>query len=109
VARSIHRVQIALSRGTFELPWSSREALLDELAHQDSMQDIRDAFQAVGTSRPVKLNQAQKMALTLVIEVWGGEVEGGLTGGLPEGIFELRNALLDDLHDDPPASFGAQT
>jgi hypothetical protein len=72
------------------------------------MRDICEAFEAVGTSRPVRLTQAQKMALTLAIDVWGGEVEGGLTDGLPEGIFELRSALLDDLHDNPPASFGAK-
>ena len=109
MARSIHRVQIALSRETVELPWSSREALLDEIEHLDSMRDICEAFQAVGTSQPVRLTQAQKKALTLVIDVWGGEVEGGLTDGLPEGIFELRTALLADLQDNPPASFGAQT
>jgi hypothetical protein len=55
--------------------------LLDELEHPDSMQDVCEALHAVGTSRLVKLTQAQKMALALAIEVWGREVEGGLGDG----------------------------
>ena len=103
--RSIHRVQITLSRGEVELPWSSREALLDELEHLDSMRDICEAFQAVGdvaASPPHAYTEGRPPRSDR------GEVEGGLTDGLPEGIFELRTALLADLQDNPPASFGAQ-
>jgi hypothetical protein len=62
------------------------------------------AFEAVGTSRPVQLTAEQKGLLIEVIEFWGSQVQGGLTDGLPEGIFELRNALHDALHDSKKSS-----
>jgi hypothetical protein len=48
---------------------------------------------AVGTSRPVTLARTQKIRLLLVVEGWLWEVS---TTGLPDGIFELRNALIDE-------------
>lgn len=98
-ARRPDSVRIPQSRVTIELPWASRDALLEQIRHLDSLRDVRKAFEDVGTSRPVDLTQTQKGALIEVIEHWGGEVPGGLTDGLPDGIFELRNALHDDLHD----------
>ena len=80
------------------MPWSSRVALLDELQRYETGYAIRDAFTAVGASRPVKLTNEQKTELLRLIEVWGERTEGGMRG-LPEAIFALRNALEDDLHD----------
>ena len=97
--RSIDHVQIALSRGTIALPWASRQALLERLAQLNSLRDVRKKFVDVGMSRPVRLTQQQKGALSEVIEVWGSREPGGLTDGLPDGIVELRNALGADLHD----------
>ena len=77
---------------------SSREGLLGQLVRVGSTHDIVAAFQVVGTSEPVRLTQPQKVTLLHVIEVWAGETDGGLPA-LPEGIFALRNALDDDLHD----------
>ena len=37
-----------------------------------------------------------------VIELWARQTDGGFDE-LPEGIFALRNALHDDLHDTAPA------
>jgi hypothetical protein len=37
--RSIHCVQISLSRETVALPWSSRQALLERLRRVESMRD----------------------------------------------------------------------
>jgi hypothetical protein len=48
---------------------------------------------AVGTSRPVTLARTQKSRLLLVVEGWLWEVS---TTGLPDGIFELRNAVIDE-------------
>jgi hypothetical protein len=81
------------------IPWASRDALLDEMRDLESMKDACDAFVAVGTTQPVVLTDPQKGGLIDVIEVWGSQVPGGLTDGLPEGIFDLRNALHDDQHD----------
>ena len=52
---------------------------------------------AVGASSPVKLTLQQEGDLLRAIEDWHRDVGG--YDGLPEGIFELRNELIDDLHD----------
>ena len=57
---------------------------------------MRDAFETVGTSRPVSLTRRDKVALVAVIDLWASDTEGGFSG-LPEGIVELRDALRDDL------------
>jgi hypothetical protein len=97
--RRIDEVHVPLSRESVTLPWASREALLDQFRHLDSMSETRKAFEDVGTSAPVRLTREQKGALIDVIEFWGSQVEGGLSDGLPEGVFHLRNALHDDLSD----------
>jgi hypothetical protein len=81
-----------------ELPWNARQELLDQLAHLDSMRSVRGAFEAVGTSQPVKLTTEQKGALLEVVQFWATQVRDGYEG-LPEGIYELRCSLVDDLHD----------
>ena len=95
--RSIDHVQISLGRETINLPWASREALLGQFKDLDWMRDVLRAFDNVGTSRPVQLTQDQKRDLLKVIVHWSNE-EGGYDR-LPEGIFDLRHALHDDLHD----------
>jgi hypothetical protein len=105
--RRIDEVQIELPGGIVSIPWSSREALLEQLQARDSIADVpdvRDVFLAVGTSRPVVLTDPQKLALRKVIMFWANEV-GGSYDDLPEGIHELRNALHVDLpvdDDDVP-------
>lgn len=92
-------IEIPLRRTTVTLPWASRESLLERLIH-DADKEIRAAFEAVGASRPVNLTPVQKTELFRVIETWQGIVGG--SSGLPAGIFNLRNALLDDQYDDDP-------
>jgi hypothetical protein len=88
------KVRIELLRGTVSIPRSSRDALLEQLG--DSMDDVRDAFQAVETTQPVRLTDPQKLALRNVITFWANQ-KGGSYDDLPEGIYALRNALHDDL------------
>lgn len=57
---------------------------------------IVEAFEAVGTSRPVKLDADGNDLLLLVVARWLEEVS---TDGLPAGIFDLRNELVDDAHN----------
>ena len=79
------------------IPWSSRDALLEQLQRRDSIADVpdvRDALLAVGTSQPVHLTDGQRLALRKVITFWANEM-GGSYDDLPEGIHELRNALHD--------------
>ena len=97
-------VRIALRRGIVSIPSSSRDALLEQLRDQDSMSDVRDAFEAVGTTQPVRLTDPQKLRLRNVITFWANQM-GGSYDDLPEGIHALRNALQDDLpHVDVEAS-----
>ena len=96
--RNINTVRVSTSRGIIPLPWSSREALLAEFSHLDSMRQVREKLDAVGTTQPVELTTAEKGNLVACIDFWSNEIEGGYAG-MPEGLFALRNALHDDLHD----------
>ena len=103
--REIDEVRIELRRGIVSIPSSSRDALLEQLVKRGSMTDVpdvRDAFLAAGTERPIRLTDPQKLGLRNVISFWAVE-EGDNYDNLPEGVFALRNALQDDLpHVDVP-------
>ena len=62
------------------------------------MSEVRDAFQSVETTHPVRLTDPQKLGLRNVITFWANK-RGGSYDDLPEGIYDLRNALQDDLLD----------
>jgi hypothetical protein len=87
-------VHVATSRGTIVIPWGSRDTLLQEIRRIDSANSIRKAFQDVGASLPVQLSRDDKAHLVELLNFWASEVS---TAKLPEGIWDLRNALLDDL------------
>jgi hypothetical protein len=95
--RGIDEVRIELPGGTVSIPWSSRDRLLEQLETRESIADVpdvRDAFEAAGTSRPVRLTDPQRLALRKVITFWANEM-GGSYDELPEGIHDLRNSLHD--------------
>lgn len=94
--RANERVRIAYSRGFAEIPWSSRQALLERIRPLESMRPVVAAFEAVGTSQPVRMTREQREVLLDVLETWY-EQEG--MDGLPEGVRELRDALQDDRAD----------
>ena len=54
----LDEVRIDLRHGIVSIPWSSRDALLEQLRDQDSLSDVREAFQAVrrtaGVAQPVR-------------------------------------------------------
>ena len=79
---------------TVQIPWDSRDALLERLRREGDADEIIAAFQAVGATRPVKLKPEAKRRLLATCEAWLMEAT---TQGLPPGIFELRNALHDEL------------
>ena len=66
------------------------------------MNDVRNAFRAVGTTRPVRLTEPQKAALLNIITIWADQTVDGDVSRLPEGIEALRHALHDDLHHVGP-------
>jgi hypothetical protein len=74
IRRASEWVTVAMSRRKVEMPWASRQALLDRFRHLDSMRDTRAAFEAEGTSAPVRLSQQHKADLLRVIEFWGGSL-----------------------------------
>jgi hypothetical protein len=93
--RRIDLVQVSAGDGLVSLPWASRQELLAEVPRLDSMRPTRKAFESAGTSRPVELTLEQKAGLLGIIGYW--EAHGH--EGLPEGIGELRSAMVHDLAD----------
>ena len=90
--RDLSAVRVELAAGGMAvIPWSSRSQLLDRLYGPDALREIREAFIAVGTSRPVELTDAQKAELVAIIEGWADKRDP-----LPQGIDELRHELRDD-------------
>ena len=56
---------------------------------------IVDAFQGVGTTEPVRRTDSQKALLLNLIIFWTDQTDGAL----PQGIYDLRYALHDDLRN----------
>ncbi len=93
-AGRLDRVRVATSLGTLELPWDSREILLERLEGIDGARAIIDAFVSVGASRPVELGREEAGLLVSAITSWA-HFAGALR--LPPGLWDLRNALAEDL------------
>jgi hypothetical protein len=97
-----HIVTVATSVDHIEISWNARQELVNRLRRLDGGKSIVDAFEAAGTTRPVKLARLNdKHLLLTVIEAWGNEIG---YDAFPQGIFALRNALHDDLdlaHTEP--------
>jgi hypothetical protein len=102
--RRIDQVRITLRRGTVSIPWSSCHALLERVRSPEQTNDVRDAFGAVGTTRPVRLTDPQKAELLNIIIFWADQTVDGDVSRLPDGIDGLRHALHDDLHHVGPES-----
>ena len=95
--RRLNRVTIQGSRQatTVVIPWDSRQQLLDRLRRdQDAKEKVIQAFEAVGTTRPVRLDKAGKRLLLAACFDWLNEAGG--TATLPTGIVDLLNALEDE-------------
>ena len=93
----LDRVNIRVGRDLVEIPWSSRDALLGEIAHLESGKQVVAAFEAVGATRPVELDVGGMALLVEAIHVMGNNA-GGLDR-VPPKLFGLRNALVNELHD----------
>ena len=87
-------VTVATSRGNVVIPWASRDTLLREIRRIESAKSIRAAFEDVGAGNPVKLSRDDEANLVELLNFWSTEVS---VAKLPEGIWDLRNALVDDL------------
>jgi hypothetical protein len=83
-------------RETVTLPSRSGRALVDQIRGIDSARAAVAAFERAGAGGAVSLDVDAKWVLVEVIRVWGQD--HGLDV-LPEGLWRLRSALIDDLHD----------
>lgn len=93
--RRIRRVEIRTPRGWVGISWDTRQELLERLGGREGVERVvadrvRGAFEAVGTTRPVELDQRGQSLLLDVIDRWMDDVGAD---ELPEGIFNLRYAL----------------
>ena len=93
----LDHVTITTRRTTIQLPLESRDALLHEIRHLESGKSVVAAFEAVGATRPVGLTPDGQALLISAIDVMTRNA--GDPALLPPGIFDLRNALIDELHD----------
>ena len=87
-------ITVALSLGDITLSWDTRRALLARLQHVSESSSLRAMFEAVGATRPVELNPAQRATLVGLLEKWTLEDDE-----VPADLIELRNKLSEDLAD----------
>ena len=80
-----------------EVSWDGRDELLGRLRQAAGCESIVQKIEGVGATRPVQLGDAEKERLSSVLELWVLEVPDFEL--LPAGIWDLRNALLDDVQD----------
>lgn len=93
----LDRVIVAYSRGRVELPWESRDEMLNEFRHLEGAAGVVAAFEAVGASVPVELARDDVAFLVEQLDRWSSRVP---IAELPAGVWDLRCALHDDLYDD---------
>jgi hypothetical protein len=96
--RGADEIRVELRRGTVSIPSPSCDALLAQLGTLDSTSEVRDAIVAGGATEPVRLTDPQKLDLRNAITHWANQL-GGSYDDLPQGLYDLRNALQDDLLD----------
>jgi hypothetical protein len=79
--------------------------LLDRVTRLAGGEDVAQEFEAAGASQPVTLTAEGKQLVLDVVSFW---LRDSGVEQLPEGIFDLRNALQDDrayVETEPPASW----
>jgi hypothetical protein len=92
----LDRVDVELAERTVTLTWDVREQLVAEMRHLPSLEPVRRDFENAGASRPVRIERELRGDVCQVIEAWARQTPGGLRA-LPDGLFDLRNALADEL------------
>ena len=88
-------VRVLAAQREVQLPRASTETLLDLIRPLESASaaGIVKAFEDAGAFQPVELNPPDEELLFELLEMWSRAVDE-----LPPGIWELRCALIDDLH-----------
>jgi hypothetical protein len=88
-----HHVLVDVRGAVVVLPVESRDRLLDELRSRDDADDVIAAFDAGAGSRPVELDVYDQVVVVEAIR----DMEN--RAGLPDGLGDLRDALVDELHE----------
>ena len=86
-ARRLDRVQVNVAGNDVEITWDERDRLLGKLRLLTGCDSIMQKFEAVGASRPVKLDHVQQARLRVVLELWGVAV-------MPDGLAHLLIVLV---------------
>src|SRR5687768_13016769 len=89
----LDRVTIELKIGNIAVPSDARQALHTRLQLGRLSTSLRAMFDAVGASRPVELNPAQRATLLGMLDEWDRDD----SAALPTELDKLRRALRDDL------------
>ena len=95
-------VTVELRRRDVVLPWSTRDALLAALREHPRGDDgpaseIRRAMEDIPVTSPILLTLEHKLYLLRVLGEWSNSAGG--YDAMPPGLFELHNALMDELRD----------
>ena len=93
----LDHVTVATSRGDISIPWTSRNELLNEIRPRTNGVPVTRAFEAVGATRPVELENAGKLLVIQTIDLMIADAGGA--EHLPEGLVTLQNSLIGDLRD----------
>jgi hypothetical protein len=88
----LNRVLVAVPGADVALPSASCDQLLDELRRRDDGEDAIAAFEAASASRPVELDVLSQVVVVETIR----EME--TSGALPDGLRDLLEAVVDELH-----------
>src|SRR5690349_4489779 len=91
------RVAMASRDAPIELSWVAWDELLDRLGAGADLAQTVAAFREADATAPVELELEDKTLLRLVIDHWSEELDDHRE--LPAGIWDLRCALIDDLHE----------
>ena len=95
MSERLDRVQVETRYGSVVISWAAREAILDELRGLESARGAVAAFEAVGASRPVELDQEGKSAVLDAIVAIADKGAG--YHRIQPGLFRLRAQLRDEL------------
>jgi hypothetical protein len=97
-ADRLYCVQVETARinpGLVDISWDARGDLLERISERGDAQAILRKFEAAAASDPVNLTLDEKRVLLDILEAWLAEVGNAL----PDGVFELRHAMQDDVYD----------
>jgi hypothetical protein len=92
----LDQITVAPNRGDVTLTWDARQALLARLAHVHDSSSLRATFDAVGATRPVEMNPAQRATLLGLLDEWSTDDKAE---AMPTELTQLRDALREDLAD----------